>query len=211
MDDENRLTMAKKQPETTKKPIEKAFLVGVELKGSNSLLTLDDSLEELGLLAETAGLEVVGILTQKMDKPAAGTFIGSGKVEELKMLVEDSEANVIIFDNELSPRHQRELEKVFRDQLQVMDRTGLILDIFAQHASTREGTLQVELAYYEYRLPRLTRAWTHLARQAGGGGGRAGGVGGVGLRGPGETQLEVDRRQINRLIVQLKEEIESDP
>jgi GTPase len=200
--------MAKKQPETTKKPVEKAFLVGVELKGSNSLLTLDDSLEELGLLAETAGLEVVGILTQKLDRPASGTFIGSGKVEELKMLVEDSDANVIIFDNELSPRHQRELERVFSDQLQVMDRTGLILDIFAQHANTRDGTLQVELAYYEYRLPRLTRAWTHLARQGGGGGGRAGSVGGVGLRGPGETQLEVDRRQINRLIVQLKEEIE---
>ncbi len=200
--------MAKKQPESTKKPIEKAFLVGVELKGSNSILSLDDSLEELERLADTAGLQVAGVLTQKLEKPASDTFIGSGKVEELRMLVEDCEADVIIFDNELSPRHQRELERVFHDNLQVMDRTGLILDIFAQHANTREGTLQVELAYYEYRLPRLTRAWTHLARQAGGGGGRAGSVGGVGLRGPGETQLEVDRRQINRLIVQLKEEIE---
>ncbi len=200
--------MPKKQPESTARPIEKAFLVGVELHGIPSILSLEDSLAELEQLAETAGLEVVGVLTQRMDKPSPGTFIGSGKVEELKMLVEDTEANVVIFDNNLSPRHQRELEKVFNDRLQVMDRTALILDIFGQHAHTREGILQVELAYYEYRLPRLTRAWTHLARQAGGGGGRAGSVGGVGLRGPGETQLEVDRRQINRRIVMLKEEIE---
>jgi len=200
--------MAKKQPESTQRPIEKAFLVGVELHGIPSILTLDDSLAELELLADTSGLEVVGVLTQRLEKPHPDTFIGSGKVDELRMLVEDTEANVIIFDNILSPRHQRELEHVFHDKLQVMDRTALILDIFGQHARTREGILQVELAYYEYRLPRLTRAWTHLARQAGGGGGRAGSVGGVGLRGPGETQLEVDRRQINRRIVVLKEEIE---
>lgn len=200
--------MAKKQPELTKRPVEKAFLVGVEIKGSKPALSLEDSLDELQQLAATAGLEVVGVLTQKVDRPASDTFIGSGKVEELRMLVEDSLATVIVFDNELSPRHQRELEHVFHDTLQVMDRTALILDIFAQHANTREGALQVELAYYEYRLPRLTRAWTHLARQGGGGGGSAGSVGGVGLRGPGETQLEVDRRQINRLIVQLKDEIE---
>jgi GTP-binding protein HflX len=200
--------MAKKQPESTQRPVEKAFLVGVELHGIPSILSLDDSLAELELLADTAGLEVVGVLTQRLEKPHPDTFIGSGKVDELRMLVEDTEANVIIFDNILSPRHQRELEHVFHDKLQVMDRTALILDIFGQHARTREGILQVELAYYEYRLPRLTRAWTHLARQAGGGGGRAGSVGGVGLRGPGETQLEVDRRQINRRIVVLKEEIE---
>ncbi len=200
--------MAKKQPEITKRPREKAFLVGVEIHGEDSILSLDDSLDELELLADTADLDVVGVLTQKMDRPSAGTFLGSGKVDELKMLVEDTEADVIIFDQELSPRHQRELERVFHDKIQVMDRTGLILDIFAQHAHTREGSLQVELAYYEYRLPRLTRAWTHLARQAGGGGGRAGSVGGVGLRGPGETQLEVDRRQIKRRIDILKKEIE---
>jgi len=200
--------MAKKQPESTQRPVERAFLVGVELHGIPSILSLDDSLAELELLADTAGLEVVGVLTQRLEKPHPDTFIGSGKVDELRMLVEDTEANVIIFDNILSPRHQRELEHVFHDKLQVMDRTALILDIFGQHARTREGILQVELAYYEYRLPRLTRAWTHLARQAGGGGGRAGSVGGVGLRGPGETQLEVDRRQINRRIVVLKEEIE---
>ncbi len=115
---------------------------------------------------------------------------------------------MVVFDNELSPRHLRELEERLGINVRVIDRTALILDIFAQHASTREGKLQVELAQYEYRLPRLTRAWTHLARQAGGGGGRAGSVGGVGLRGPGETQLEVDRREIRRRIGFLKTELE---
>ncbi|MCI0521252.1 MAG: GTPase HflX, partial [Chloroflexi bacterium] len=136
------------------------------------------------------------------------TYIGSGKVEEVRLLVEELQAEVLIFDEELSPRHLRELEKIFGDNVRILDRTALILDIFAQHAATREGALQVELAQYEYRLPRLTRAWTHLARQAGGGGGRTGGVGGVGLRGPGETQLEVDRRDIRRRIAHLKEELE---
>ena len=117
-------------------------------------------------------------------------------------------SEVILFDEELSPRHLRELERIFGSDVQVLDRTALILDIFAQHAHTREGSLQVELAQYEYRLPRLTRAWTHLARQAGGGAGRSGSVGGVGLRGPGETQLEVDRREIRRRIDHLKEELE---
>jgi len=117
-------------------------------------------------------------------------------------------ADIILFDEELSPRHLRELEKIFEDSVRVIDRTALILDIFAQHANTSEGALQVELAQYEYRLPRLTRAWTHLARQAGGGGGRAGSVGGVGLRGPGETQLEVDRRDIRKRIINLKNQLE---
>jgi len=115
---------------------------------------------------------------------------------------------VLLFDEELSPRHQRELEQICGDNLRIVDRTALILDVFAQHARTREGTLQVELAQYEYRLPRLTRAWTHLARQAGGGAGRSGSVGGVGLRGPGETQLEVDRRDIGRRITHLRRELE---
>ncbi len=200
--------MAKKQAESTERPVERAFLVGVDLQSDQHLLSLDDSLQELELLADTAGLEVVGEITQKLDRPHSSTFIGSGKVEELRIMVEETEANVIIFDNELSPRHQRELERAFNDKLQVMDRTALILDIFSQHAHTREGCLQVELAQYVYRLPRLTRAWTHLARQAGGGGGSAGSVGGVGLRGPGETQLEIDRRQISKRISFLKEEIE---
>jgi GTP-binding protein HflX len=115
---------------------------------------------------------------------------------------------VILFDEELSGRHLRELEVAFGEDVRILDRTALILDIFAQHAHTSEGALQVELATYEYRLPRLTRAWTHLARQAGGGGGRSGSVGGVGLRGPGETQLEVDRREIRRRISILKQQLE---
>jgi GTP-binding protein HflX len=200
--------MAKKNPEPTIRPRERAFLVGVEIFQDENLLSLDESLAELGLLADTAGLDVVGEVTQKLDHPNSQTFIGPGKVDEVKALVEETQAEVILFDEELSPRHLRELEKIFGEDVHILDRTALILDIFAQHASTREGALQVELAQYEYRLPRLTRAWTHLARQAGGGGGRSGSVGGVGLRGPGETQLEVDRRDIRRRINHLKDELE---
>lgn len=199
--------MAKRTPEPTKRPRGRAFLIGVELRNQEQILSLDDSLSELERLARTAGLNVVGQTTQKLNTPNVKTFIGSGKVNEVKSLAGETQAEVILFDDELSPRHQRELEKIFGEDLRVLDRTALILDIFAQHASTREGALQVELAQYEYRLPRLTRAWTHLARQAGGGGGRSG-AGGVGLRGPGETQLEVDRRDINRRIGRLKAELE---
>ncbi|MBT3315747.1 MAG: GTPase HflX [Anaerolineae bacterium] len=200
--------MSKKTSQPTITPRERAFLVGVEIFGQEGLLPLDDSLDELALLADTAGLEVVGELTQKLSRPHAKTFIGSGKVEELKAFLEETLAEVVIFDDELSPRHQRELEKLLGQNVRLLDRTSLILDIFAQHAKTSEGMLQVELAQYEYYLPRLTRAWTHLARQAGGGGGRSGGVGGVGLRGPGETQLEVDRRIIQKRISYLKNELE---
>ncbi|MCP4142792.1 MAG: GTPase HflX [Chloroflexi bacterium] len=200
--------MSKKNTYPSKAPREKAFLVGVEIFGEEGLLPLNDSLDELALLADTAGLEVVGEITQKLSSPNAKTFIGAGKVNELKALAEDTLSQVVIFDDELSPRHQRELEKLLGENLRLLDRTSLILDIFAQHAKTREGMLQVELAQYEYYLPRLTRAWTHLARQAGGGGGRAGGVGGVGLRGPGETQLEVDRRVIRKRISHIKDELE---
>lgn len=188
--------MAKKTPENTRMTKENAFLVGVDIYNQHNWLTVEDSLEELSLLADTAGLDVVGEIYQSLSQPHADTYIGSGKIEEIRALVRETGAQIVIFDNELSPRHQRELEKKFLDEVRVIDRTALILDIFAQHASTREGILQVELAQYEYRLPRLTRAWTHLARQAGGGGGRTGSVGGVGLRGPGETQLEIDRREI---------------
>lgn len=158
-------------------------------------------------MAQTAGLKVVGQAEQRLNHPDSATYIGSGKVTEVKSLVDELGADVVILDDELLPRHQRELEKIFGDEVKVLDRTALILDIFAQHAHTREGKLQVELAQLEYRLPRLTRMWTHLARQAGG---RAGGAtGGVGLRGPGETQLEVDRREIGRRIATLKTELES--
>lgn len=186
---------------------ERVLLVGVEVRGSRPLLNLYDSLKELHLLTATAGMEVAGQTTQRLQQIDPNTFVGSGKIEEIKQTVIDQDINVIIFDDELSPRHQRQLEKELGENVKVLDRSALILDIFAQHARTREGALQVELAQYEYRLPRLTRLWTHLARQAGGGGAR-GGVGGVGLRGPGETQLEVDRREISRKISKLKEELE---
>jgi GTP-binding protein HflX len=199
--------MIKKSYET-QSPVEEAILVGVELRGDNSLLTMEDSLEELFLLSKTAGLEVVGETTQRLDKPNPETYVGGGKVEEIKILLDETNAHICIFDIELSPRHQRELENKLGDNIRVLDRTALILDIFAQHAKTREGILQVELAQYEYRLPRLTRAWTHLARQSGGASGRTGNIGGVGLRGPGETQLELDRREINTRISTIKKELE---
>lgn len=197
-----------KQPLPTQAPRERALLIGTLRRDEENLLSMEDSLRELALLAETAGLGVVGEATQRIDHPDPKTFIGSGKVQEVKQLVSAHQADIVLFDDELSPRHQRELERIFGDEVRVVDRTALILDVFAQHADTREGALQVELAQYEYRLPRLTRAWTHLARQAGGGAGRTGAVGGVGLRGPGETQLEVDRRDIGRRISQLKSELE---
>ena len=188
---------------------EKAIMVGVQIKReARQDLTLDASLQELELLAETAGIEVVGSITQNLENPNSRTYIGKGKLEELKLLAEELNAKTILFDDELSPRHQRELEKEFTIDTKILDRTALILDIFAQHADTREGMLQVELAQYKYRLPRLTRAWTHLARQTGGASGRSGGVGGVGLRGPGETQLEVDRREIKRRITKLEDDLE---
>jgi GTP-binding protein HflX len=200
--------MAKRNPQPTHAPRERAFLVGVDLYQQKSFLPLTDSLNELALLSDTSGLEVVGELTQKLDRPHVKTYIGPGKVEELKNLVEETLSQVVIFDDELSPRHQRELQEELGRNVRVLDRTALILDIFAQHAHTSEGMLQVELAQYEYYLPRLTGQWTHLERQAGGGGGRAGSTGGVGLRGPGETQLEVDKRVIRKRISHLKKELE---
>ena len=192
----------------TKSKKESAFLIGVELSHHTNVLSAEDSIEELSLLSSTAGLKVVGSDIQKLSTPNPATFIGSGKVLEIKAVAESLHADVIVFDEELSPRNFRELEEAFGINIRIIDRTTLILDIFAQHAQTSEGKLQVELAQYEYLLPRLTRAWTHLARQAGGGGGRSGGVGGVGLRGPGETQLEVDRRKIRDKISHLKLDIE---
>lgn len=194
---------------STKPPKERAFLVAAEIKDSNRLMDTSDSLEELALLSDTAGLEVVGETSQKLDRPNVSTYVGSGKVEEIAALAEETLADVIIFDDELTPRHLRELSKRFGQSVRVLDRTALILDIFAQHASTKAGRLQVELAQYEYRLPRLSHAWGHLGRQTGGASGRSGSVGGVGLRGPGETQLEVDKREIRKRITILKREIES--
>ena len=186
---------------------ERGYLVGIALPGERALLSIDDSLDELALLAETAGIKVVGRTWQKLRQVNPKSLIGSGKLQEILDDVALLEATVVIFDEELSPRHQRELEKHLGELVRLLDRSALILDIFAQHARTSEGALQVELAQYEYRLPRLTRQWTHLARQAGGGGAR-GGSGGVGLRGPGETQLEADRREITRKITKLKKDLD---
>jgi GTPase len=162
----------------------------------------------LAALADTAGLQVVGRDWQRLDRVRPATLIGAGKLQEIAEARPELGYNALVFDEELSPRQLREIERAFGENLEikVLDRTALILDIFAQHARSREGALQVELAQLEYRLPRLTRAWTHLARQAGG---RAGGeTGGVGVRGPGETQLEVDRRRIRERIAFLKEQLE---
>ncbi len=177
------------------------------MKSQRNGWDIEDSLAELAQLAHTAGLEVVGQTWQRLDQFHSATLIGSGKVAELIELRHDLDCDVVLFDDELSPRQLRNLEEAFGDEIKIVDRTGLILDVFAQHAHTREGQLQVELAQYQYRLPRLTRAWTHLARQAGGGAAR-GGAGGVGLRGPGETQLEVDRREIGRRIVHIQGQLE---
>ena len=200
--------MTKKQLTPTKAPQEKAFLVGIEIYQKSQLLPTKDSLEELALLADTAGLKVIGSTFQKITSPNPATLIGLGKADEIRTNAVEQQADIVIFDDELSPRHIRELEKIFSNKIRVIDRTVLILDIFAQHAQTSEGKLQVELAQYEYLYPRLTRAWTHLARQTGGAAGRTGNAGGVGLRGPGETQLEVDRRRIRKKIDTLNDEIE---
>lgn len=193
-----------KRLHSTAIPRTRVLLVGAEVASARSPWSAEDSLRELELLAKTAGLEVVGSIYQKIDTPFPKFFIGPGKVKEVGELREQLKAGLLIFDDELSPGQTRNLEEEL--QVGVLDRTALILDIFAQHARTHEGRLQVELAQYKYLLPRLRRQWTHLERQAGTGGGTsAGGV--VGLRGPGETQLEIDRRLIDRRIAWLEEQL----
>jgi GTP-binding protein HflX len=184
---------------------ERAVLVGAQLRAGRGPWGLEDSLDELAQLARTAGIDVVGRAHQRLSAINPSTYIGPGKVDEIAALSEELGLDMFILDDELSPNQQRNLEEELG--IKVIDRTALILDIFAAHARTREGALQVELAQYEYRLPRLTRAWTHLARQAGGSAGRGGAGGGVGLRGPGETQLETDRRVIGQRIARLKTEL----
>lgn len=188
---------------TTEVPRKRVFLVGAEIADAKNSWPAADSLQELSLLADTAGLEVVGSLYQRLTHPFPKFFIGPGKVHEVAERVAQEQCDLVIFDDELTPAQTRNLEKELN--IGVLDRTALILDIFAQHARTHEGRLQVELAQYNYLLPRLRRQWTHLERQAGGGGMSAGGV--VGLRGPGETQLELDRRLINQRITWLKEQL----
>ena len=178
-----------------------AVLVGLRSPVLREDSTDEESLQELAALVETAGGQVVGSILQSRDKPDPHSFIGEGKVEEVKTMVALESATLVIFDNDLSPSQIRVLTELLG--VQVIDRSGLILDIFAQRAKTREGCLQVELAQYQYLLPRLTGMWTHLERQAG-----TSGKGPIGSKGPGETQLETDRRHIHRKIDKLKEELE---
>ncbi len=175
---------------------ERTILVGVDLpiRFGEQLGGPADT-EELGLLVDTAGGDVVGEAVQKRDRPDPATFIGKGKLAELKREVDRLGAVLVVFDNELTPAQGRDLEKAL--EIRVIDRTELILDIFARHARTRQARLQVELAQLQYALPRLKRLWSHLERQAAG----------IGTRGPGETQLETDRRLIDRRIAHLKREL----
>jgi GTP-binding protein HflX len=181
----------------------------VELTGEDSLWSADDSIEELASLARTAGAEVRGTMVQRLRRPDATYYVGKGRANELSELQREMDLDLVIFDDELSPSQQRNLETLIGAR--VIDRTALILDIFAQHARTREGQLQVELAQLEYRLPRLTGKGRALSRVGGGSrGSGGGGVGGaIGVRGPGETKLEQDRRRIRARISELRHDLEA--
>ena len=187
---------------------ETAVLVGLITKGQDEAKTME-YLDELEFLADTAGAVCVKRFTQKMDGPSSITYVGSGKLEEIRKYIEDEaeadrEVGMVIFDDELSAKQIRNIEKELK--VKILDRTSLILDIFAMRAQTAEAKTQVELAQHRYMLPRLQRLWTHLERQ-GGGSGSGGGKGSVGLRGPGETQLEMDRRIILQRITLLKQRL----
>jgi GTP-binding protein HflX len=179
-----------------KRAQERALLIGLEKEGV-SKWDLQDSLEELRELANSAGAKVVDTVTQKLQRPTAPYYIGRGKAELIKDSCQDQQVTSVIFNDELSPAQGRNLENLFARK--VLDRTQLILDIFAQRARSREGRLQIELAQLQYLLPRLTRMWHHLSRQ----------TGGIGTRGPGETQLEVDRRRVQERIARLERELEA--
>ena len=175
---------------------ERAFLVAVQQRGRHDGLSADASLDELSLLAHTAGAEVVGRAIQRLDSPHPALYIGKGKLEEIMAQREESGYTMVVFDDELSPSQQRNLENTL--QCKVLDRTALILDIFARRAQTREARLQVELAQTEYLLPRLAGQWSHLERLEGR----------IGTRGPGETQIETDRRLVRTRITRLHREID---
>ncbi len=175
---------------------ERAVLVGADTPASGDGVPLEDSLEELRGLAASAGARVIGVFSQNSARFHTATLVGSGKVAEVRAFAEEHKPDLVIFDNDLTPAQQRNLESAL--DLRVVDRTQLILDIFAQRAQSREGKLQVELAQLEYLLPRLTRLWAHLSRLGGG----------IGTRGPGETQLEVDRRRIRERIGRLKRRLD---
>src|SRR2546430_11475806 len=179
-----------------RKTKERGLVIGLEKQGV-SKWDLRDSLDELRELANSAGAEVVDTVTQKLQKPTAPYYIGRGKAESIKDSCRDQQVTSVIFDDELSPAQGRNLENL--SARKVLDRTQLILDILAQRARSREGRLQIELAQLQYLLPRLTRMWHHLSRQ----------TGGIGTRGPGETQLEVDRRRVQERIARLERELEA--
>ena len=176
-------------------PVERAILVAAPRKGSKDAAALQEHLDELERLVDTAGAQVVGRLTQQIASASPATLIGEGKVEELKALVAESGATLVVFDDELSPNQGATLEDELKKR--VMDRSEVILDIFATRARSHEAKLQVELAQNKYLLPRLARMWTHLSRIRGG----------IGLRGPGETQLETDRRMLRRTIQHLTDKL----
>ena len=176
---------------------EKTFLVGVILKGS-SRVQIEEQLEELKFLADTAGADIIGKFTQNRSRPDPATFIGKGKAETIINQASELDCNLIIFNDDISPTQIKNLQKIAGETTKVIDRTGLILDIFTKHAKTKEAKTQVQLAQLEYFLPRLTRIWTHLERQMGGIGTRAG---------AGETQIEIDRRLIRNQIAKLKREL----
>lgn len=178
----------------TKEEPEKVVLVGVISRNQTEAL-VQEYLDELAFLADTAGAVVVKQFTQKLDTTNSATFVGKGKLEEIQRFAEDQEIDLIVFDDELTPTQLRNLEKFFKRK--ILDRTNLILDIFAKRARTAHAKVQVELAQLQYMLPRLTRMWTHLERQRGG----------IGLRGPGETEIETDRRVIRDKISKLKEQL----
>jgi GTP-binding protein HflX len=186
--------------------MEKAFLVAADVPTPGRPWGADESLEELAQLSRTAGLEVAGRRRQRLAAANPFTYLGKGKLAELALEARAAGAGMLLFDDELTPAQARNIERELGDGLKVLDRAALILDIFAQHARSREGQIQVELAQYAYLLPRLAGLWTHLIRQQAGG--RAAGGYGVGLRGPGETQLETDRRRIRSRIDTLRRQLE---
>ena len=194
--------------ETEEIKAETAILVGLITKNQNERKT-NEYLDELQFLAETAGAVTVKRFTQKLDGPSSVTYVGKGKLEEIRAYIEaeedaEREIGMVIFDDELSAKQLRNIERALG--VKILDRTNLILDIFAMRAQTANAKTQVELAQYRYMLPRLQRLWTHLERQ-GGGSGSGGGKGSVGLRGPGETQLEMDRRIILNRMALLKQRL----
>ena len=181
--------------------------MAVELKGRDQLWTLEDTLGELRHLAESAGAEVVGVVHQRAER-LTPTYVGKGKLDELRDVIREKSASVVIFDDELTPTQQRNLEAGIsprsftrsgeQNEIKIIDRTALILDVFGRHASTYEGKLQVELAQHEYLLPRLAGQWSHLERLGGG----------IGTRGPGETQIETDRRLVRRRLQKIRSELD---